>query len=147
MLFGNYGGTLFALDAASGAEVWRLDTGARISSFPAIADGIVVYSDTDGVIRGVSLSDGTVLWSYAASGSIFATAALSDGLVVVGDFVGSVNALSLADGSLVWQTFIDAVIYPCGNWRRRSFISERMMATSTPRSGVRRGELAIAYGR
>ena len=41
---------LIALALASGAEVWRFETGAAIAASPAIAAGRLVIGATDGVL-------------------------------------------------------------------------------------------------
>ncbi|WP_265499339.1 outer membrane protein assembly factor BamB family protein [Paracoccus beibuensis] len=64
-------GELVALDAASGAVLWRQRVGAPISGGPAVQDGVVYVADTNSVGWAVRASDGRVLWqtSGAPSGS------------------------------------------------------------------------------
>jgi outer membrane protein assembly factor BamB len=45
---GSESGSLFALHAASGQELWRYQTGVSIGSSPAIGQGIVVIGCSDG---------------------------------------------------------------------------------------------------
>ncbi|MGR3198612.1 MAG: outer membrane protein assembly factor BamB family protein [Paracoccus sp. (in: a-proteobacteria)] len=64
-------GELVALDAASGAVLWRQRVDAAISGGPAVQDGVVYVADTSAVGWAVRASDGRVLWqtSGAPSGS------------------------------------------------------------------------------
>lgn len=64
-------GELVALDAATGAVLWRQRVDAPISGGPAVQDGVVYVAATNSVGWAVRASDGRVLWqtSGAPSGS------------------------------------------------------------------------------
>jgi outer membrane protein assembly factor BamB len=49
---GSGDGRLYAVDARSGKERWRYQTGNRVRSSPAISDGVVYFGSRDGCLRG-----------------------------------------------------------------------------------------------
>lgn len=55
------------LDTASGEELWRTSTGVYVGGYgvvePAVADGVVAVTGSDGGVTAVSASDGGVRWS------------------------------------------------------------------------------------
>ena len=50
---GDAGGTLYALDRASGAERWRYRAGRRIYSSPVPADGLLYVGNDDGAVYAI----------------------------------------------------------------------------------------------
>ncbi|MHB1295243.1 MAG: outer membrane protein assembly factor BamB family protein [Anaerolineae bacterium] len=58
---GNRDGYLYALDAASGALLWKYDMGAPISFSAAYCEGVVFTATTDGYAYAVRV-DGSLLW-------------------------------------------------------------------------------------
>ena len=55
------GGTLFALEAATGAERWRFATGGGAFP-PALADGVVYIGSVDGTVYAVDAATGVERW-------------------------------------------------------------------------------------
>ncbi len=92
-------GTLYALDAANGAELWHLETGAAAAG-PAVAPSGTVYFASD-TLYALS-SDGQVIWSGTTPGGhATALAALASGGVFVTTSDDIASAISSA-GTLVW---------------------------------------------
>jgi outer membrane protein assembly factor BamB len=70
------GGTLYAVDPATGAVRWSFETGASVRSSPAVATGgdndVVVFGSDDGVVHAL-VDEGTepsVLWTFTADSAI-----------------------------------------------------------------------------
>jgi hypothetical protein len=101
-------GMLYALDAVTGAERWRYDTGStgskrRVTSAPVVASGLVLFGADDNIVRALSAPDGALLWRYETGGQVFGAPFVDGDTVYVASADGVLYALSLADGKLRWQ--------------------------------------------
>lgn len=103
-------GELVALDAATGAVVWRQRVDAPMSGAPA-TDGEAVYvSGRDGSAWGVSAADGKVIWQVVGTPGKTAyvgTAAptVGDRAVIFPSSGGDLMAvLKIGGGTKVWQS-------------------------------------------
>jgi outer membrane protein assembly factor BamB len=111
---------VYALNAASGARLWRFQTmqtgddedvgaGPTISA-PGVngfADGVVYIDGKDGVEYALDLLTGLSIWSFtlgpgSASALAVSTAALA-GNTLVTAYSGSMFALNATTGALIWQ--------------------------------------------
>lgn len=121
MTFGDFvangGGGVVALDAFTGAEVWRASTG-RVRNSAAYSDGCVVVGTDTGVIHAFEASDGTPRWSVdlgeginATQSALWAAPTIADGVVYVG-IQRRVAAIDLATGDTLWSADPD----PEGVW-------------------------------
>ena len=118
-------GEMYALDATTGALVWRFqsaavnhdsDIGAGIAiSAPGVngfADGVAYTSGKDGITYAVDLTTGTQIWSYVfenpevANGSR-STPALAGNQLVIGTSVGTFD-LNATTGALNWHYVLPA---------------------------------------
>ena len=94
--------TLIALDARTGEELWRTESGGFVR---AQIDGVLVTGGL-AVVRAVSMTDGSILWESEIDG-VIQMGGVSDGavlLVVVPDGGSShLAALDLADGAEAWR--------------------------------------------
>ena len=61
LFVGSDDGYLYALDARTGADRWRLDLGAP-SDVPVFGDGVVASADRNGVLHGVDAGSGAERW-------------------------------------------------------------------------------------
>lgn len=59
--------TLYALDAATGKQLWHFIAGARIDSPPTIWNGRVVFGGMDGWVYCLRESDGAMIWRFQAA--------------------------------------------------------------------------------
>ncbi len=94
--------------ASSGNLLWRFNTGDKIRSSPAIANGVVYQGTNDGYIYALNSSTGSVIWQYAASsGGVESSPAVVSGVVYVGclwdGYNGYVIALNATTGTLIWR--------------------------------------------
>ncbi|MDP3197998.1 PQQ-binding-like beta-propeller repeat protein [Tabrizicola sp.] len=103
-------GELVALDAASGAVIWRQRVDAPISGAPA-TDGQTVYvSGRDGSAWAISAADGKVIWQVVGTPGKTAyvgTAAptVGDRAVIFPSAAGDLMAvLKIGGGTKVWQS-------------------------------------------
>lgn len=103
-------GELVALDAATGAVVWRQRVDAPISGAPA-TDGQAVYvSGGDGSAWAVNVADGKVIWQVVGTpgkAAYVGTAAptIGDRAVIFPSSAGDLMAvLKIGGGTKVWQS-------------------------------------------
>lgn len=85
-------GELLAIDGASGAILWSVDTPVAIAgAAPTIANDVVFIGTIDGILRAYSIEDGSPLWSQQLPGGLNAPFAISDDYLFVpaGSFVTS----------------------------------------------------------
>jgi len=76
--------SLYALDAATGAEQWTFPTQHRIEATPAYDDGTVYVGSYDKHLYAVDAANGSEQWSRAFNGLIRGSPTVWDGSVVVG---------------------------------------------------------------
>ena len=97
-----------ALDASSGAIVWRKKVGAPIRAAPTIAEGTIYFTGSSNEVFALKTSDGSELWKYQGTGGHAAivsstSPAVSGGLVVMPTTTGEVIAFSARDGLEAWS--------------------------------------------
>jgi outer membrane protein assembly factor BamB len=59
--------TVYALDAATGATVWKFFAGARVDSPPTIDRGRVLFGSADGCVYCLRATDGQLAWRFTAA--------------------------------------------------------------------------------
>jgi outer membrane protein assembly factor BamB len=108
-IFGHAGFNYFvALDAATGAEIWRTETLVPFHGAPTVVDGRVFVTSDDNELLAIDASTGSVMWTYQG---IIETARLltAPSAAVLGDIVvapfasGELVALRVQNGNPVWS--------------------------------------------
>jgi len=97
-----------ALDAATGAIVWRKDIGSPGRSGPALVNDRLYFTTLDDRLLGLSTTNGERVWSYQGSTSnttvlTGAAPAVSEGFVVAGFGSGELATVRADSGVLVWS--------------------------------------------
>lgn len=100
-------GELVALDAASGAVIWRQRFDAGVTGAPAVEGGAVYAVARDGAALAVATDTGRILWQLtgtrSASGVLGAASPAIDGKSVIFPFAsGQISAAEKAAGAQVW---------------------------------------------
>ena len=109
------GGTLLAMDAATGSRVWAHATGDLLSATPTISatgDAVIVGSFT-GEVLALSLESGEVQWKFNTGGAVHAMAAVAvggKGDVIIGSGNGTCFCLEGATGGLLWSHTVGSPI-------------------------------------
>jgi outer membrane protein assembly factor BamB len=120
------GGSVYALNAATGARVWIYNTGHGLTA-PAVANG-VVYVSSGQSLYALNASTGAKLWRQTApTGQARIVAAVANGVLYVSTGA-SLYALKASTGATLWSytpaiggvegevTVADGVVYvPTGN--------------------------------
>ena len=112
--FGSYpNGKVYAVNAKTGALLWRYATAGGIVSSPAIANGVVYIGSRDSNVYALNASTGAKLWSYATTDYVDSFPAVASGVVYVGGGDQNVYALNARTGALLWS-------YPTAGYVRSS---------------------------
>lgn len=107
LFVGSDDGYLYALDARTGADRWRLDLGAP-SDVPVFGNGIVAVADRNGILHGVAAATGAELWRTEPIVNVSAPV-LSDGIVYITGTDHRAHGFDLQTGveKWLWTTTAD----------------------------------------
>ena len=109
ILIGTTRGEVIALDAGSGAELWRTQVSSEVLAPPASGDtGVVVAQTADGRLVALEDADGAPRWSFDSQVPLLtlrgtATPVLGGGLVFAGFGDGNVSAVDEVSGAPLWK--------------------------------------------
>lgn len=101
-------GEVIALDAANGAEAWRVKPGGPLRGAPSVSSGNVYVLSQDNQMFALSQTDGAVIWQQSGtleSQGVFGVAApaAAQGTVVVGYSSGELGAYRYENGRSLWN--------------------------------------------
>ncbi len=112
-------GHLYALDAITGEQLWRYQTGRRtavsrsnaprtgyVNTSPVAAEGVVYVGSADGYLHAVDAATGEQLWKVDLKDPIHAIAGVEGGVV----YMNSSNNLYAADartGEVLWNVGLE----------------------------------------
>jgi outer membrane protein assembly factor BamB len=96
---------VLALNADTGEEKWRFETGFSVWSQPTYYEGTLFISSLDRNLYAVDADNGSEQWRAELSGATPAQAVVNPdaGLVYVGTFGGKVHAFDLETGAEQWS--------------------------------------------
>jgi len=103
MVFVTGGYALFAFNAATGEELWKLPIQYAAQSSPTVSGSMVYVASQDGRLYAVDAATGAQQWTYNAEGIIFAAPAISGGVAYIGTDAGVLHAVSLDRGNFIWK--------------------------------------------
>jgi outer membrane protein assembly factor BamB len=106
--FGSQDNNVYALNASTGAFLWKYTTnGAITGSSPAVSNGVVYVGSDDAYLYALNADTGALLWRYIAAASIDTAPAVVNGVVyVVSQGPGYLYALNASTGTLLWQYLV-----------------------------------------
>lgn len=110
VIFGSEDRHIYALDALTGQERWRKETGGPVVSSPAFAAGVVVIGSDDGAVYGLDASTGEERWLYPTEDAVEASIVASEDVVYVASRDGNLYALSAAMGEEIWVASVGQTI-------------------------------------
>ena len=111
---------LYALDATTGALLWKYDIGERndyVSSSPAVSNGVVYIGGLKTKIHALDAYTGDLQWKYklpirtTVRSGVSSSAAVADGVVYIGNMDGNLYAFSEENGDLLWSYAIPVSVY------------------------------------
>jgi outer membrane protein assembly factor BamB len=108
--FGSSDGNVYALDAQTGALLWRFKTGGVVHSSPAWVDNKILIGSWDSALYALEADTGREIWRYQGRSEhrysillgIQSSPTVDQERVYVGSRDGHMYALKLADGTLCW---------------------------------------------
>jgi outer membrane protein assembly factor BamB len=92
VLFMGVENRIVSLDTENQTQLWEFVTSGRITSSPAIEDGVVYFGSGDGNFYAVKAADGTELWKAATGDEITSSPAIDHGVVYIGSHDGNLYA-------------------------------------------------------
>ncbi|MDB5299786.1 MAG: Pyrrolo-quinoline quinone repeat-containing protein [Phycisphaerales bacterium] len=93
VVFGARDRHVYAVELATGKELWKFPTRGDVDSSPAISAGRVYVGSKDKKLYVIDLKSGKELWSFTAGRGITAAPAIGGGVVVIGDSGGNLYCL------------------------------------------------------
>lgn len=101
-------GDVVALNAQTGAEIWRVKPSGPLRGSPTVAFNAVYVMTQDNQIFGLALDDGRIVWQDAAASSetgVFGVAApaAGQGTVIAGYSSGEIVAYRYENGRTLWS--------------------------------------------
>lgn len=100
---GYFRGLLYAIDAATGEEVWEHDINSNIASGLTVAANTVFVGSSNGNLTALYAGNGSVVWEFSAENEVWSTPSVVDGVVYFGSIDHSLYALNIADGGKRWE--------------------------------------------
>ena len=93
---------MFALDAATGDELWSVDADAQVLSTAAWHDGRWYVGSFDNQVYALT-ADGDVAWTFPTLANVSASPAVDDDRVYVGAWDWTLYAIDHATGAEAWS--------------------------------------------
>ncbi len=102
---GSRDGFLYAVDAESGRQLWRVDHRMSwVNTSPAVAEGLVFAGSSDErFLQAVDARTGRERWHFPTERPVWSSPAVAGSLVYFGDGSGTVYALDRATGVERWR--------------------------------------------
>ncbi len=100
----DYGGGLFALDPATGREVWPTqDKRGRFIGGAVIGDELIYVGSVDGTLYALDRGSGAEVWIFPTQRDIWSTPLLADDALYLTSLDRHLYALDAGNGALKWQ--------------------------------------------
>jgi len=101
-------GEALALDASTGAILWRKKLGAPVRAAPTVTNGAIYFTGSSNEVFALRASDGGELWKYQGTGGRATVAsspspAVAQGFVVIPTTAGEIIAFTASDGLEAWS--------------------------------------------
>ena len=100
---GYFSGLVYAIDAATGEEVWEHEIKSNIASGLTVAANTVFIGSSNGNLTALNAGNGSVEWEFSSEDEVWSTPSVVDGVVYFGSLDHSIYALNAADGSKKWS--------------------------------------------
>lgn len=96
-------GSVNALRAADGQQLWKAMTGDYCHSSPVMADGRLLVGSADAHVYAFHPRTGKLLWKQRTGGPVYASAASAKGIAAIASGDGQVYGLDLGSGRVRWK--------------------------------------------
>jgi len=119
--FGSTGGDVIAMDAESGAEIWRkpfevsssgglgcapAEVSVPLYGTPVVLGELLYVAGFDGKVYAINTASGAERWIYPRQGNLHSFVgglAVNEGSLYIGSIGGVIYALEAETGDLIWQ--------------------------------------------
>lgn len=143
----DYLGTVYALDATTGKDRWRIATESRQSTEPVLVAGGNIHVGSGSALYTLDAVTGTPMWRFAAGGEVIGAPVVADGRVHFGSADHVLYTLDASGGQLRWKLATGGeitgspvadggVVYACSK-DRCVYALDAVKGTATGRSGAR----------
>lgn len=95
-------GRLTRLDRASGKQLWRIESGIKVTGGVGAGEGLVLIGSDRGEVLAFD-EKGKQRWKSQVSSEVLSVPKVSDGVVVVRSGDGHIVGLSAVDGKRLWN--------------------------------------------
>ncbi len=99
----DYLGTVYALDASTGKDRWRIATESRQSTEPVLVASGHVHVGSGGALYTLDAVTGTPKWRFAAGGELVGAPVVADGRVHFGSADHCLYTVDAVGGQLRWK--------------------------------------------
>jgi outer membrane protein assembly factor BamB len=98
------GNAMNCVDIATQTEEWTFTVGAKVTTTPAVCDGVVYFATgkNEKKLYAVDIVTGTEVWSRYLYGSL-SSPAISDGMVYIGDKEFVIHCFDAGTGTEIWN--------------------------------------------
>lgn len=103
---GSDAGTLTALDARTGQQLWVSEFAGKVYSNPLPIDDVVIITAAPDLVAAVNAATGKVVWQASVGATVRGGASADPDHVFVATEAARVIALSRRDGTTAWSTEI-----------------------------------------
>jgi len=111
--FGSGNNHLYAVDAETGEEKWKFESGDSICSSPKVSDGVVYFGSGDNHLYALDAKTGEEKWKFGTRRSVRSIPAVSDGMVYFGSNDKHLYAVDIKTGKEKWKFDTGRyIIYP-----------------------------------
>ena len=107
--FGMANGRVYAVDAATGQDLWFVESGRDVWSAPVVTDEVVYFGSLDHHVYALDRASGEQLWAKDLGAAVAGTPTLDGDRLYVGTFASTLVALDAASGDELWRR-------AAGNW-------------------------------
>ncbi|MEJ2575317.1 MAG: outer membrane protein assembly factor BamB [Gammaproteobacteria bacterium] len=99
----DHGGDILAMEAETGAVIWRVETGEPLSGGPGVGAGLVLVGTTEAEVFALDIDTGEERWRVRVTSEVLAPPAAAVDTVVVHTLDGRILGLNAADGTERWR--------------------------------------------
>ena len=99
----SHDGVLYRFDGAKGKQVWKVDTGYKLSGGVGVDGDLVMVGSEKGIVLVYGKDDGKLRWSAQVTSEILMAPRAADGIVVVRTGDGRITGLDASNGQRKWE--------------------------------------------
>jgi outer membrane protein assembly factor BamB len=100
--FGMANGRVYAVDAATGQDLWFVQAGRDVWSAPIVTEDVVYFGSLDHYLYAIDRASGDELWKRDVGAAVAGKPTLHEDRLYVGTFGSTLYALDAATGEPVW---------------------------------------------